>query len=377
MRRGPRRRRAGALVTGLLAIVALASMITLLATQRGSGEPTGNSAVIAAVPPLTGARGPIVSVGALATGPPGSAVAAPGGGQLPTGAWPVPPADPSAAVDAAIAEAAAQGVRLAVVVVDRPTGSTLVRRDADEPFPALSLLKLMIAADVLGNGWPDGGDTTTGGPAAPTGSASAQASDTADTADPDDDAGLPVVDDQAQVDAVLTRMIATSDDVLAGDLYDAAGADEMVDRVAVRYGLTGTSPTPDGEYWGNVQVTASDMATLLTGVLADPATGAVIGPAMRATTVIAADGVEQRFGMGRVPGAGSKQGWGCCLSGEVGIHTMGFTDDRIVVVLSAAEPDDDTLGEQDGLALQADPAAQASFDAVSATVRAALGGPGG
>jgi len=45
------------------------------------------------------------------------------------------------------------------------------------------------------------------------------------------------------------------------------------------------------------------------------------------------------------------------------------------VVLSAAAPDDDSLSEQDGLALQADPGAQASIAAVTATVHAALGGP--
>lgn len=151
----------------------------------------------------------------------------------------------------------------------------------------------------------------------------------------------------------------------------------MVRRVAARYGMAGTTPTPDGTYWGNVQVTASDLAALLTGVLADRDTAAVVGPAMRATTAFAADGVDQRFGMRLVPGAGSKQGWGCCLSGIAGIHSMGFTDDRIVVVLSGTQPDDDTLGEQDGLALQADPGGRAGIAAVDAAVRAALGGPAG
>ena len=119
---------------------------------------------------------------------------------------------------------------MAVVVVDRPTGSTLVRRDADEPFPALSLLKLMIAADVLGNWWPDGGDTTTttttGGSAAPTDSTSPEASDTADAADPDDDAGLPVVDDPAQVDAVLVgeALVRTGDPGAGAASIVAAGA---------------------------------------------------------------------------------------------------------------------------------------------------------
>jgi len=114
-----------------------------------------------------------------------------------------------------------------------------------------------------------------------------------------------------------------------------------------------------------------------TGVLADPLTAGVIGPAMLATTAIAADGVDQRFGMRLVPGAGSKQGWGGCLSGFAGIHSMGFTADRIVVVLSGSAPDDDGLGEQDGAALQADPGGRAGRAAVDDVVRAALGGPAG
>ncbi|HEY7813181.1 MAG TPA: hypothetical protein VIC62_08090 [Nakamurella sp.] len=336
-----RRRGPGGAVAAILASVAVAALVTVLATHRDAAEANPNSAVIATVPPLAGASAPDVSV----TGLPAPADAGASGpdlgwlddGDAPTAAWPTPPADPAPAVDAAIARAADDGVRVAAVVVDRSSGRVLVSRDADVSYPALSLLKIMIAADVLTDGWPD----------------------------------------PAHLDAVLTPMIATSDDAVAGDLYDAAGGDDLVNRVALRYGLTGTTPTPDGTYWGNVQVTAADMTTLLAGVLADPRTAPVIGPAMRASTAIAADGVDQRFGMRLVPGAGSKQGWGCCLSGEVGLHSIGFTDDRIVVVLTGAEPDDADLGNQDGPALQADPGAQAGFAAVDATVRAALGGPAG
>ncbi len=168
-------------------------------------------------------------------------------------------------------------------------------------------------------------------------------------------------------------MISQSDDVAGSDLYAQAGGDEMVERVADRFGLAGTSPTPDGQYWGNVQTTAADLASLLGQSLADPVIAPVLGPDMLAATAIAADGVDQRIGMRTVPGAGSKQGWGCCLSGVVGRPFGGLHRHPIVVVLSSAEPDDYSLGSQDGLALQADPGAQVSIDAVTATVRAALG----
>lgn len=252
--------------------------------------------------------------------------------------WPSPPADPSAAVLLAMDDAEAAGVHEAVVIIDRVSGAILTQQNADQQFPALSLVKLMIAADVL------------------TGSGEAAQPDVATL-------------------VRLREMIARSDDEIAADMYEQAGGDAMVDRVVQRYGLIGSAPTPDGEYWGNVQTTAADMASLLSQLLAGPATAPVVRSAMLSTTVYAQDGVDQRIGMRVVPGAGSKQGWGCCLSGVVGIHSVGFTPERIVVVLSVAEPDDDDLANEDGLALQSDPGGQVSIAAVTATVRAALGGP--
>lgn len=365
------------------AVMAVAGLVIALAAHREDVRANPNSAIFASVPPLTrpastdATVAPLVSPGADPLAPADRnglnieplipeddpATAAP---------WPVPPAAPAAAVDAALAEAAVNGVALGVVVLDRSTGAALVARDADTPYPSLSLLKVMIAADVLTNGWP--ADEPAAAEQAPE---SAPEVSAAPESDDSADGSLPALTDPAQIDAVLTRMIATSDDVIASDLYDATGGDEMVQRVAARYGMTGTTPTPDGAYWGNVQSTASDLAALLTGVLADPRTATVVGPALRATTAIAADGVDQRFGMRLVPGAGSKQGWGCCLSGIAGIHSMGFTADRIVVVLSGSEPDDDSLGDQDGQALQSDPGAQAGVAAVDDVVRAALGGRSG
>ena len=289
--------------------------------------------------------------------------------------WPPPPADPTPAVTTAVAEAEAAGVQQAVVIMDRTTGTILTQLNADQPFPALSLVKLMIAADVL-SGADRSGATNLDSTGAPAGTVAA------DGADGSNDPGEPVASgsvDPAGADpairALVREMIIRSDDVTADSLYEQAGGDAIVDRITRRYALTGTTPTPDGMYWGNVQTTAADMASLLNQTLADPGTASVIAPAMLATSAYAQDGVDQRIGMRTVPAAGSKQGWGCCLSGVVGIHSVGFTPDRIVVVLSAAAPDDDSLSDQDGLALQADPGAQASIAAVTATVHAALGGP--
>lgn len=391
--RGHRAGRAGVLLASLLAV---AGLVIALAAHREDARANPNSAIFVSVPPLTRPAStdptvpPLGGPGADPLTPAGrgglnTAPITPGDDPATAAPWPAPPADPTAAVDAALAQATDNGVSVGVVVLDRPTGAVLVARGADTPYPSLSLLKVMIAADVLTNGWPaDPGDPATVDitPAESASAGPAPRSTPDETgAEPDDpqatEESLPMLTDPAQIDAVLTRMIATSDDVIASDLYDATGGDDMVRRVATRYGMTGTTPTPDGTYWGNVQLTPTDLATLLTGVLADPLTAGVIGPAMRATTAIAADGVDQRFGMRLVPGAGSKQGWGCCLSGIAGIHSMGFTAERIVVVLSGSVPDDDGLGEQDGPALQADPGGMAGQAAVDDVVRAALGGPAG
>ena len=67
-------------------------------------------------------------------------------------AWPTPPADPTDAVTAAVAAAAEIGIEQAVVIIDRNSGAVLTQINPEEPYPALSLVKLMIAADVLAGG---------------------------------------------------------------------------------------------------------------------------------------------------------------------------------------------------------------------------------
>ena len=244
----------------------------------------------------------------------------------------------------AVAEAGAAGVQQAVVIMDRTTGTILTQLDADQPFLALSLVKLMIAADVLSGADPSGA-TNLAGTGAPAGTVAA------DSADGSNDPGRPGASgsvDPAGADpatrALVREIITRSDDVSADSLYEQAGGDAMVDRIARRYALTGSTPTPDGVYWGNVQTTAAEMASLQNQILADPGTASVIAPAMLATSAYAQDGVDQRIGMRTVPAAGSKQGWGCCLSGVVGIHSVGFTPDRIVAGQPVPEPHRPSMG---------------------------------
>ena len=51
------------------------------------------------------------------------------------------------------------------MVMDRATGTILTQLDADQPFPALSLVKLMIAADTLSGAGADAAPTMDDAPA--------------------------------------------------------------------------------------------------------------------------------------------------------------------------------------------------------------------
>lgn len=135
--RRSRGQRAGPAIAALTGLVVVAGLAAALTTCRHNVPANPNSAILASAPPPTWPA-------------PSGATDAP---------WPKPPADPSVAVDTAVADAAAKGVDIGVVVVDRSTGAALVERDADVPYPSLSLLKVMIAADVLTHGWPAGDDT--------------------------------------------------------------------------------------------------------------------------------------------------------------------------------------------------------------------------
>ena len=153
--------------------------------------------------------------------------------------------------------------------------------------------------------------------------------------------------------------------------------EQIVERMAARYHLSDTGPSPEPRYWGNVRITAADVASFLAQVLADPRTGPFLSSAMLAATPTARDGFDQEFGMNAVGGAGSKQGWGCCLGGVVAIHSVGFTADEIVVVLSTAAPDAAALNVSGAGVFAEDPGFLASVAAATETARAATDLPVG
>jgi hypothetical protein len=232
--------------------------------------------------------------------------------------------------------AADEGITQGVVVLNRKTGKTVVSYNANMQVPAVSIAKLIFAADWL--------DNAGGG------------------------ANLPA-DELADFD----KMISTSDDNIASDYYGYNGEGAIVTRVAEDYGLTGTEPYQKNQrYWGGIEITARDMASLLSQMLRDPKDGPWLSAAMRDSTEYGDDGYNQEFGMNAVAGAGSKQGWGCCLGGVVAIHSVGFTASQIVVVLSASYPDASGINVPQVSAFENDPGFVAAVAASTRTARAAV-----
>ena len=241
----------------------------------------------------------------------------------------------AAAVGEAVDDANDEGLVEHVVVADRATGEVKTAVDADALVPSMSLFKLFIATDVLvRNG------------------------------------GISELDVENQ--QKLWTMITRSDDEIAQDYYDRDGGNAIVERTIDRYQLKDTEPTPEPRYWGNVRISARDMASFLQQALAAPVTGPWLESAMAASADIGADGFDQNFGMNAIAGAGSKQGWGCCLGGVLAIHSVGFTADQIVIVLSTSDPDTgyQELGTAQELA--DDEGAQEALAAVTRIARMAV-----
>ncbi|WP_157695192.1 hypothetical protein [Nakamurella panacisegetis] len=235
----------------------------------------------------------------------------------------------------AVDQAADEGITQSVVVMNRQTGSVTTSIDADRDVPSMSLVKLFLAADVI-----------------------------------DQAGGIENVapDTLSQ----LRQMIVASDDSIAQEFYDDDGRAAIITRMAARYDLDETSPSPEPRYWGDVQISAHDQASFLYQLLSDSRTSSWFTEAMEGSLDTGADGFDQNFGVNAIPGTGSKQGWGCCLGGVMAIHTMGFTANQIIVVLSTAANDVSYTKLATARELTDDPGAQALVAGLTRTVRAAL-----
>jgi hypothetical protein len=148
--------------------------------------------------------------------------------------------------------------------------------------------------------------------------------------------------------AEMGRMLRDSANAPANRFWSAYGANNIVRDVIARYGLRETGLTSNTRYWGNTLITAHDMVVFYRGLMdgvggLSPASRDWIVGQMRQSTMWG-DGGRQFFGLhDGLPleqVIGQKQGWMCCVSGDIFRHSSGFTgpDNRFVVVVLTREP---------------------------------------
>lgn len=194
----------------------------------------------------------------------------------------------------------APNTTLGAMVYDRTTGRIPLEYNADRPFHSASLVKLLIALDVLGQG-----------------------------------ADRPT---RKQ----LSRMLAMSDDGVASTFWVRAGGPRIVTRTSAELGLSGVRPPEVHGQWGEVVVTPRDVVAIYRHVLElPPADRTLIVGALAGAPRLAADGFDQHFGIpdGLRAEWAVKQGWGNNGSAMV-LHSTGLAGPgcRYVVVLLTEHP---------------------------------------
>ncbi|MQA14389.1 MAG: hypothetical protein GEV09_09505 [Pseudonocardiaceae bacterium] len=199
------------------------------------------------------------------------------------------------------------GTTLGVAVADRATGERAIGRTGAEPFYSASLVKIIMAVDVLQRRH----------------------------------AGLPVSPTDLKL---LRRALGPSDDEAMNLLWVRFDGPEAVARVARQLGLRETHPPADPSQWGETVVSARDIVTVYRHVLdgMPAADRELITAALATAPATAADGFDQAFGLAPLSGAKSKQGWMCCPDGHIQLHSAGTLGEqqRFVVALLSSIPAD-------------------------------------
>lgn len=192
------------------------------------------------------------------------------------------------------------GVTAGVAVFDRQTGAFTEQLNTAAPFRSASVVKLLIALDVLWNRSPEALSAA----------------------------------DRARIDTMLRG----SDDTAASTFWSANGSGAIVDRMVTRLGLTDTArpPATHPGYWGYTALSARDTVKIYRHLLdsAPAATRDYLLGNLRQSTRCATDGYDQHFGI-----AGSfnrpwavKQGWS-------GFSSGGCTAPTAKAAAAAGEPE--------------------------------------
>jgi beta-lactamase class A len=193
-------------------------------------------------------------------------------------------------------------IQLATAVYDLRDNTFVTRSGEDRQFAAESLTKLLIATDLAAAGKLTGDN-------------------------------LPKVQ----------RMLSTSDDTAANQLWTADGGPRIVTRAVRSMGLKQTTPPRDPGRWGDTSTTAADVVRIYQHIVTKmPAAQRDVLLADLATTPRAADGTNQDFGITAALPDGewwAKQAWACCRPAW-DVHTTGLVgaDRRYVVVALSLQP---------------------------------------
>ncbi|MDF5752212.1 hypothetical protein [Spongiactinospora sp. TRM90649] len=190
-----------------------------------------------------------------------------------------------------------RGTTAGYVVFDRTTGKVTVQREAHRRFRSASVVKILIAIDLL-----ESRETVTRGDR-----------------------------------ALLSGMLRASDDDAATIFWRRGGERRIIQRMVKRAGLKDTLPPPADKpgFWGYTSISASDIATTYRYLLerAEPRVSSLILGHLRKAAKCGADGFDQSFG---IPSAvprpfAVKQGWSGfgtvppvrCVSGTAGAPAGG------------------------------------------------------
>jgi hypothetical protein len=223
-----------------------------------------------------------------------------------------------ARVQQATDEAAAVGATLSIAVLDRATNQ-LVTNGNTQLVGTASVAKLFIADELL-------------------------------LRESQGNAVLTPEDRQA-----LDVMLRSSDDDAAQRFWDQDGADAIITQVAARYGLSATTPPPDGRWW-NTLTSATDLIRyydmLLDGSGGLPADRArIIVNNLAQSTPTGVDGYPQRFGIPDglyAEPVAVKQGWMCCVGADWMHLSTGVigADRRYIMVIESLQPSDDAAARE-------------------------------
>ncbi|HEY2041730.1 MAG TPA: hypothetical protein VGH11_03565 [Jatrophihabitans sp.] len=167
--------------------------------------------------------------------------------------------------------AAENDATVAVAVLDTQTGQFYGSAEDEEQFPSESVVKILIAANLLATGQMTGA-----------------------------------------TEQMAYQMITQSDDDDADSLWGAVGGPAVVGWAQTRYAIAdlGSPPTQYG-WWGNTKFTADGLVQLYAAIKADPVVGPWLIDAMSHMSGTAADGTDQDFGLAAQTTSGAfKQGWG-------------------------------------------------------------------